>query len=38
MYWHIDPDGLRTIHRSIMDDRRKTARKGWLRMTLDIES
>jgi hypothetical protein len=37
MYWHIDPQSLQTIHRSIMDDMR-SSRSGWLRITVDIEA
>lgn len=38
MYWHIDPQGMQAIHRTRVEDLTKTTRKGWLRMTLDIES
>lgn len=35
MYWHIDTEGLKTIHRTVMQERR-TSGKGWLRMTMDL--
>lgn len=37
MYLQFDPEGLQTIHRSIMDDLRGD-RRGWLRITVDVEA
>lgn len=34
MYWHIDTEGLKTIHRTVTEER-VSGGKGWLRMTLD---
>lgn len=36
MYWHIDTEGLKTIHRTVTEERVGSG-KGWLRMTLDLD-
>ena len=37
MYLHIDPDGLKTIHRHVMAERRGR-NTGWLRWAMDIDN
>lgn len=38
MYLQFDPQGLKTIHRSVIEDLNGGSQKGWLRMTFNLDT